>query len=829
MRIKLRTYVLLILFLFGLAPLLAEQLFNRSLMFERLTQLYNDAHLQNLRADFNELDQHNASRRETVRIISRFPHIKQLMQGQAGPELSVVKERYTDWMNRLVFDRLDIVQVLFVDSDGNQRLLMHRHSESHEMYIEEDMKVAIDEALFNSGIKAERGHVLTGPIDIDEHAGKLNPARFINLQLIIPVYEQILDVRGSMSSSGTSLNATIPNNRVASSPLGAVIVNLDVSGLARAFSDLLWVYHDGRYFRGAKSDEETTTAFNDFPGLDQLFAARNLALWKADDHGVSEDDNSEKHGRQVIWAPLFATTGTGPLWVGRVVDSSPLDRFRQYLELRTFGIMLAMIVLVFIVAQLFANRAGKLQVSLTEGIARMLDEDKPVTFDWTGPREVRALAEKLKTLSEKHAKNSGDLRDYARKLEKTNQYKSEFLANVSHELRTPLNSILLLSKLLASEEQGLNEKQQQQAEVINKAGNDLSQLINDILDLSKIEAGRLDLNISKVYIADLFHDIEQLFRPVTDDKGLELIVDIQSCAPEMMYTDAEKLAQILKNFVGNAIKFTSQGQVTLHLEDVVEDNQWPIRISVSDTGIGIAKDKQELIFEAFQQADGSTSRRYGGTGLGLSISRKLAELMGGRITVQSQPGQGATFTIMLPEKLSTDDERDGESVVSETANTTTDLHTKGNETATSADSSDTDLPVTDIPVADFNGTRILLVDDDMRNLLALTPVLEGWGMVVVAAGDAEEALETLIEEPDVAVALLDVMMPGMDGMTLAKAIRSQPAFSSLPCIGLSARAGDDDREKWLSLGVGDYLVKPVDINALYRVLKGVLKRETDES
>lgn len=795
MRIKLRTYVLLILLLFGLAPLIAEQLINQPLMFDRLSRLYNDAHLQNLRADFHELDQHIASRRESVRIISRFPHIRQLMSGGDDFALKTVSERYTDWVNRLLFDSLDIVQVLFIDRQGKVRMLMHRNPVTGQMYVEQPLKikVKVDRTLFEHGLHAARGQVVTGPIDIDEQAGGLNPSRYINLQLITPVFEQKAGDATFMAS----------NN-----PLGVIVMNLDVSGLARAFSDILWVYDDGSYFHSIGRGTDASSAFTDFPGLDRLFAAGNLGLWR----GEGKRDNR----RQAIWVPLFATTGSGPLWVGRLVDSSPLDSLRTDLELRTGGIMLAIIVLVFIVAQVFAYRAGKLQSSLTNGIARMLDEDKPVKFDWSGPREVRSLARKLTTLSERHAKNSGDLRDYARELEQTNRYKSEFLANVSHELRTPLNSILLLSNLLASDQQKLDEEQKQQAKVINKAGQDLLQLINNILDLSRIEAGRLELYCDNVVIVDLLNDVYELFKPVADDKGLELILDISDSAPTTLFTDADKLAQILKNFMGNAIKFTAKhphgktqsrsGKVTLRLEDAVTDSQYPVRISVSDTGIGIAQEKQVLIFEAFQQADGSTSRRYGGTGLGLSISRKLAELLGGCITLKSQSGQGSTFTVMLPAQSEMND-NSGSPVLSESI----------------SESAET------TPMADFSGAKVLLVDDDMRNLLALTPVLEGWGLEVIAAGDAEEALETLADEPDVSVALLDVMMPGMDGMALAKAIRQKSRYATLPCIGLSARAGDDDRQRWLALGVGDYLVKPVDAIALHSILSRVLDNLNEEA
>ena len=776
MRIKLRTQILLILFLFGLAPLIAHQLINQPLMFDWLTRLYNDAHLQNLRADFHELDEHIASRRETVRIISRFPHIKRLLSGQDGAELEVVQGRYVDWMNRLVSDRLDVVQVLFVDRDGNQRLLLQSELNTPEMYIEKHHEVDLDQSFFDEGIRALRGRVITSNINIDERAGRENPTRYMNLQLITPVFEQ--------QALRSGVTAPVP-------PIGAVVINLDIGGLARVFQGLLWVHDDGRYLTAVGTDEAASTAFADFPGLDGLFKTGNLNLWKGED------------GRQAIWVPLFATTDSGPLWVGRFVDSSPLDSFRKNLELRTVAILFAMVVLVFFVAHRFANRAEKIQASLTDGVARMLEEDKPVKFDWTGPQEVRALGDKLTTLSETHAKNRGDLRDYAAELERTNRYKSEFLANVSHELRTPLNSILLLSKLLVSEDQGLDDKHKQQAQVINKAGQDLLQLINDILDLSKIEAGRLDLHLREVTIADLLNDIHDLFKPVADEKGLMLVVERQPSAPETLLTDADKLAQILKNFIANAIKFTAQGQITLRLEHDASDSRWPVRISVTDTGIGIPEDKHELIFEAFQQADGSTSRRYGGTGLGLSICRNLADLLGGHIVVDSQSGHGATFTLMLPERLESSEQNDKQAV---------------KEYADSqAERSEA------IPVANFNGARILLVDDDMRNLLALTPVLEGWGLEVIAAGDGEEALETLAEESDVAVALLDVMMPGLDGLQLAGAIREQPRFATLPCIGLSAKAGDDDRERWLALGVGDYLVKPVDVHELHSVLSKVLR------
>jgi signal transduction histidine kinase/CheY-like chemotaxis protein len=240
-----------------------------------------------------------------------------------------------------------------------------------------------------------------------------------------------------------------------------------------------------------------------------------------------------------------------------------------------------------------------------------------------------------------------ELEDRAAQLALSSRYKSEFLANMSHELRTPLNSLLILSKLLSDNpERNLTDKQIEFAQTINTAGNDLLMLISDILDLSKVEAGKMEVNPTAVMLEDVRSHVGRAFDPVASDKGLGFRVEIDEQLPESFVTDEQRLQQVLRNLLSNAFKFTESGEVALKMERA--EAPYAVAFTVTDTGIGIAPDKLRLIFEAFQQADGTTSRRFGGTGLGLSISREIARLLGGEIRVASTPEEGSSFSLLLP-------------------------------------------------------------------------------------------------------------------------------------------------------------------------------------
>ena len=266
---------------------------------------------------------------------------------------------------------------------------------------------------------------------------------------------------------------------------------------------------------------------------------------------------------------------------------------------------------------------------------------------------MRELGKQLNALARTHAEHIATERQHTRQLEQSNRYKSEFLANVSHELRTPLNSILLLSKMLAAEESGVQAEQRRQAQVINEAGRDLRAMIDNILDISRLEAGPVTVSLEWVELAPMLQELVTMVGPIFTEKGLALRVETDPAAPPRIYSDRDKLRQILKNFLSNAAKFTDSGSVVIALAP--DAAPCLLRISVTDTGIGIPPGKEQIIFDAFQQADGSTRRRYGGTGLGLSISRELARLLGGYIDVESSLGQGSCFTLHLPLSLDPDD------------------------------------------------------------------------------------------------------------------------------------------------------------------------------
>ncbi|MGQ5578166.1 HAMP domain-containing protein [Streptomyces sp. ECR3.8] len=478
------------------------------------------------------------------------------------------------------------------------------------------------------------------------------------------------------------------------------------------------------------------------------------------------------------------------------------------------------------------------------------------------------------------------LEERAEQLAVSMRYKSEFLANMSHELRTPLNSLLILAKLLADNAEGnLSPKQVEFAETIHGAGSDLLQLINDILDLSKVEAGKMDVSPTRIALVQLVDYVEATFRPLTAEKGLDLSVRISPELPATLHTDEQRLLQVLRNLLSNAVKFTDSGSVELVIRPARDEVPQAIReqlleagsltdpdadliaFSVSDTGIGIAAGKMRVIFEAFKQADGTTSRKYGGTGLGLSISREIAQLLGGEIHAQSEPGRGSTFTLYLPlhpselppngyqqppmpaleagdlvasAELPAAPEETPAEVTSyrEAQNGPAALFRRRRRVSLRQDQRPSaeleEWPAVE-PEAQaartprkgirFGGQKVLIVDDDIRNVFALTSVLEQHGLSVLYAENGREGIEVLEQHDDVAVVLMDIMMPEMDGYATTTAIRRMPQFAGLPIIALTAKAMKGDREKAIESGASDYVTKPVDPDHLLTVMEQWMRGE----
>jgi CheY-like chemotaxis protein/HAMP domain-containing protein len=436
-------------------------------------------------------------------------------------------------------------------------------------------------------------------------------------------------------------------------------------------------------------------------------------------------------------------------------------------------------------------------------------------------REV--LKQKNKELEEARA----EIERKARDLEQASRYKSEFLANMSHELRTPLNSILVLSQLLGENKKNhLDPKELEYARTIHSSGADLLELINEILDLSKVEAGRIDLFIENLFIDDVIDYIRKTFSPLAEKKGLELFINKTNNIPAQVHTDPQRVMQILKNLFSNAIKFTHKGSISLkiykpskeHLpKNTLLDPDTTIAFSVSDTGIGIAPDKLEIIFEAFRQADGTTSRKYGGTGLGLSISKAFTELLGGELDVESTEGKGTTFTLFLPTEFQQLKNRSDQSDIpapdkkSPKANPNKEIApttaASDKQTSDGLYRTDTIEKAIDDRNSIAQGDRVLLIiEDDPRFSSLLSDLAHEHQFKTLLASDGESGLHFADYFKPSAI-ILDVGLPGIDGYEVIDRLKKNPRTRHIPVHFISA---SDKSLEALRKGAIGYLQKPVD-------------------
>ncbi|GAW49164.1 MULTISPECIES: hybrid sensor histidine kinase/response regulator [unclassified Nocardioides] len=391
-------------------------------------------------------------------------------------------------------------------------------------------------------------------------------------------------------------------------------------------------------------------------------------------------------------------------------------------------------------------------------------------------------------------KEVADARDAA--LE-ASRLKSEFVANMSHEVRTPMNGVLGMTSLLRST--SLDSVQRDYADTIASSAEALLTVIDDILNFSKIEAGRLEIEAVDFEMRRLVEEVSALMAPAAHGRETELVVLIDPGVPAAVHADPHRLRQVLTNLVGNAVKYTERGEVVVSVEPGQLDPSH-VRIAVRDTGIGISPDQQGRLFEAFQQADASTTRRYGGTGLGLTISRQLVELMGGSLQVHSELGRGSTFFFELPLPAATS------------------------------------LPAAKPIPSDLAGTRVLVVDDNATNRKVLEQLLTSWSLQPTCAADARGALVDMHEAArngqPYGLVLLDMHMPGMNGLELAAEVRADAVLATTPLVMLTSSSEGSERTTAMSAGVDAYLVKPVREVPLYECLLDLLtgcERETSDT
>lgn len=365
--------------------------------------------------------------------------------------------------------------------------------------------------------------------------------------------------------------------------------------------------------------------------------------------------------------------------------------------------------------------------------------------------------------------------------------KDQFLANMSHEIRTPMNAVLGFTHLLKA--QPLNDKSKEYVGAIENAGQSLLEIINDILDISKIESGMIRIEATSFSLRSVLHGVNTMFRPKAEEKHLQLSVTIDEEVPDILYGDVMRLTQVLINLTSNAVKFTHEGEVRIHVTKIwAEENSVRILFTVSDTGIGIDASKLHSIFDRFNQAEASTTRKFGGTGLGLTIVKQLIELQNGFISVESKAGEGATFKVELPYTL-------GESL-SEEVNT---YFTDNDQ-----------LPL-------HPDVRLLVAEDNKMNQNLLRHLLSSWQLQFKIVNNGKEVLQAL-EKQHYDLVLMDIQMPEMDGYSAVQAIRNE-LHSTIPVIAMTAHAMAGEREKCLQMGMNEYISKPIVEDELYRMIQ----------
>jgi signal transduction histidine kinase/CheY-like chemotaxis protein len=536
------------------------------------------------------------------------------------------------------------------------------------------------------------------------------------------------------------------------------------------------------------SSEELERNLARMSALQGLRLVRGEETWTA---GVLPEDDGEVHSAE------------GP--AGRVQVAVRQEVFGVGFGPRFFLLLvptiLALTVCTWMASWLERRRRMRFFERMRSELARLESSDYNSPVD---PEGLGELGPTLDRLQKALAAERATLKEQNDELEATAQLKSRFLANMSHEIRTPLTAILGFTEML--DDRSLSaERRTRAVDTVRRNGRHLLLIVNDVLDLSKIQAGRMTVERIPVALRDTLQDIEEVFAPRAASKKLAFDVTVDDSVPKLVESDPTRLRQILANLVGNALKFTAEGEVMIHVSAEVdaETNEALVEFRIRDTGVGLTDDAKRKIFEPFVQADASVTRRYGGTGLGLAISRQLADLLGGELNCSSRVGEGSEFVLTI----------------------------RG-EVCQSSSQVLAGQPFRESSEVDPESQRVLVVEDSRDNQILIELLLKKYGVQVSVADNGAHGLEVIAEAVErkrpFHLVLMDMQMPVMDGYEATKRVRKD--FPDLPVVALTAHALAGDRERCLDVGCSDFISKPINRDALFRVLMdyGLQERDGEE-